>query len=218
MQEKDVRSILGQFLFSGDDVFKSVSALSGGEKARLALAKLMLQEANFLILDEPTNHLDLESKEMLESALIDYDGTILFVSHDRYFINRLATKVVELASTGVTEYIGNYDYYIEKTAEQTAIAEYTEQQTENSEKDKNKSKRDEEKQLQRLQRQRARRIEEIEKTIDELEQEIEMHEMKLTEPDLYENFEKATELNELITQQKAKLEELLNEWELLHDT
>lgn len=218
MQEKDVRSILGQFLFSGDDVFKSVSALSGGEKARLALAKLMLQEANFLILDEPTNHLDLESKEMLESALIDYDGTILFVSHDRYFINRLATKVVELASTGVTEYIGNYDYYIEKKAEQTAIAEYTEQQTENSEKDKNKSKRDEEKQLQRLQRQRARRIEEIEKTIDELEQEIEMHEMKLTEPDLYENFEKATELNELITQQKAKLEELLNEWELLHDT
>lgn len=112
--EKEIRTVLGNFLFSGDDVLKPVSALSGGEKARLALAKLMMQKANFLILDEPTNHLDLDSKEVLENALIDYPGTILFVSHDRYFINRIATKVYELTKDGITEYLGDYDYYIAK--------------------------------------------------------------------------------------------------------
>ncbi|WP_217608745.1 ATP-binding cassette domain-containing protein, partial [Bacillus sp. GbtcB15] len=101
----------GNFLFSGDDVLKPVSTLSGGEKARLALSKLMLQKANFLILDEPTNHLDLDSKEILENALIDFPGTILFVSHDRYFINRIATKVFELSSHNLTEYLGDYDYF-----------------------------------------------------------------------------------------------------------
>lgn len=113
--EKEIRTILGNFLFSGDDVLKIVSTLSGGEKARLALAKLMMQKSNFLILDEPTNHLDLDSKEILENALIDYPGTILFVSHDRYFINRITTKVVELSGSGATEYLGDYDYYVEKS-------------------------------------------------------------------------------------------------------
>ena len=116
--EKEIRTVLGNFLFSGDDVLKIVSTLSGGEKARLALAKLMMQKANLLILDEPTNHLDLDSKEILENALIDYPGTILFVSHDRYFINRIASKVAELSNTGVTEYLGDYTYYIEKKLEQ----------------------------------------------------------------------------------------------------
>lgn len=114
MNEKDIRTCLGNFLFSGEDVLKPVHALSGGEKARLALAKLMLQKANFLILDEPTNHLDLDSKEVLENALIDYPGTILFVSHDRYFINRIATKVLELSRDKAEEYLGDYDYYTEK--------------------------------------------------------------------------------------------------------
>ena len=112
--EKEIRTVLGNFLFSGDDVLKIVSTLSGGEKARLALAKLMLEKANVLILDEPTNHLDLDSKEVLENALIDYPGTILFVSHDRYFINRIATKVLELSREGSTEFLGDYDYYVEK--------------------------------------------------------------------------------------------------------
>ena len=119
--EKDIRTVLGNFLFSGDDVLKIVSTLSGGEKARLALAKLMMQKANLLILDEPTNHLDLDSKEILENALLDYPGTILFVSHDRYFINRIASKVVEMNKDGATEYLGDYDYYVEKKLEQEEL-------------------------------------------------------------------------------------------------
>lgn len=119
LPEKEIRTCLGNFLFSGDDVLKPVHSLSGGEKARLALAKLMLQKANFLILDEPTNHLDLDSKEVLENALIDYPGTLLFVSHDRYFINRIATRVLELSSSHIEEYLGDYDYYTEKKTEAT---------------------------------------------------------------------------------------------------
>ncbi len=121
MNEKDVRSVLGRFLFTGEDVEKSVTSLSGGEKARLSLAKLMLQKSNTLILDEPTNHLDLDSKEILENALDDFPGTLIFVSHDRYFINRIATKVIDISATGATEYLGDYDYFIEKKLEQEEL-------------------------------------------------------------------------------------------------
>ena len=118
--EVEIRNRLGAFLFSGDDVKKSVGMLSGGEKARLLLAKLSMENNNFLILDEPTNHLDIDSKEVLENALIDFDGTLLFVSHDRYFINRVATHVLELSENGSTLYLGDYDYYVEKKAELAA--------------------------------------------------------------------------------------------------
>lgn len=120
--EVEIRNRLGAFIFSGDDVKKSVSMLSGGEKARLLLAKLSMENNNFLILDEPTNHLDIDSKEVLENALIDFDGTLLFVSHDRYFINRVATKVLEISETGSTLYLGDYDYYLEKKAELDELA------------------------------------------------------------------------------------------------
>ncbi|TGU99990.1 ABC-F family ATP-binding cassette domain-containing protein, partial [Mesorhizobium sp. M00.F.Ca.ET.186.01.1.1] len=122
MLEKDVRTLLGNFLFSGDDVQKKISDLSGGERARVSLAKLMLKQANFLIFDEPTNHLDIFSKEVLENALYDYPGTILFVSHDRYFLNKIASRVLELTGNGVTSYLGNYDYYVEKKQELEELA------------------------------------------------------------------------------------------------
>ncbi|MFD1929614.1 ABC-F family ATP-binding cassette domain-containing protein [Sporosarcina siberiensis] len=121
MNEKDVRGILGRFLFTGDDVSKPVTSLSGGEKARLSLAKLMLKKSNTLLLDEPTNHLDLDSKEVLENALDGFPGTIIFVSHDRYFINRIATKVIDINSTEAVEYLGDYDYYLEKKLEKAEL-------------------------------------------------------------------------------------------------
>ena len=120
LNEVEIRNMLGAFLFSGDDVKKTVGMLSGGEKARLLLAKLAMNHDNFLVLDEPTNHLDIDSREVLENALIDFPGTILFVSHDRYFINRVATKVLEIAPEGSTEFLGDYDYYVEKKEEQLA--------------------------------------------------------------------------------------------------
>ena len=113
--------MLAAFLFTGDDVFKLIGDLSGGERGRVSLAKLMLSEANFLILDEPTNHLDITSKEILERALNDYTGTVLYVSHDRYFINQTATRILELVNQTFVNYIGNYDYYLEKKDELTAV-------------------------------------------------------------------------------------------------
>ena len=163
-KEQTIRSILGSFLFSGDDVLKPVRSLSGGEKARLALAKLMMKNANLLVLDEPTNHLDLESKEVLESALIDYPGTILFVSHDRYFMNRIATKVLELDSTGVTEYLGDYDYYVEKKLEQEELAKFKAAQEKKEQAgQESRSSYEKQKEARRLERQRQRRLQEIDR-------------------------------------------------------
>ncbi|MGE7203876.1 ABC-F family ATP-binding cassette domain-containing protein [Bacillus haynesii] len=219
MNEKDIRTCLGNFLFSGEDVLKPVHALSGGEKARLALAKLMLQKANFLILDEPTNHLDLDSKEVLENALIDYPGTILFVSHDRYFINRIATKVLELSRDKAEEYLGDYDYYTEKKAEQLELKELekqTEERRKNaSEKPGTKKSYEEEKELKRKERQRQRRIEEIETRITAIEEQIEKNEELLCEPDVFQDHEKVQEIHSENERLNEELEQLLSEWETL---
>ncbi|PGT80376.1 MULTISPECIES: ABC-F family ATP-binding cassette domain-containing protein [Bacillaceae] len=222
MTEKEIRTILGNFLFSGDDVLKPVSALSGGEKARVALSKLMLQKANFLILDEPTNHLDLDSKQILENALIDFPGTILFVSHDRYFINRIATKVYELSSTHLTEYLGDYDYYLTKKEEQLEH-ERLEQEGNNSPTQKKSGQEPEgklsyqqEKELKKLERQKQRRIEEIENEISELEGKVEGNEALLCDPDVYQDHEKVQKINEENEQIHSKLEDLMAEWEQLH--
>jgi ATP-binding cassette, subfamily F, member 3 len=214
--EKEIRTILGNFLFSGDDVLKTVSTLSGGEKARLALAKLMLQKANFLILDEPTNHLDLDSKEVLENALIDYPGTILFVSHDRYFINRIATKVLELSKDGVTEYLGDYDYYVNKKEEMQELQQLKKQQESKEESNHSKSSYELEKEAKKLERQRKRRIQEIEDEIALLESKISENEEILCDPSIYQDHEKVQAINEEINKDKALLEELMNEWEALH--
>ena len=119
LTETEIRNMLAAFLFTGDDVFKLISALSGGERGRVSLAKLMLSEANFLILDEPTNHLDIASKEILEEALNSYTGTVFYVSHDRYFINQTATRILDLTNQAIVNYIGDYDYYLEKKEELT---------------------------------------------------------------------------------------------------
>ena len=121
MSNTEIRNVLAAFLFTGDDVYKRIQDLSGGERGRVSLAKLMLSEANFIILDEPTNHLDITSKEILENALNQYEGTVLYVSHDRYFINQTATRILELTGNTLVNYIGNYDYYLEKKEELTAI-------------------------------------------------------------------------------------------------
>ncbi|MGM0904195.1 MAG: ABC-F family ATP-binding cassette domain-containing protein [Bacillota bacterium] len=213
--EKDIRTVLGNFLFSGDDVLKSVSTLSGGEKARLALAKLMMEKANFLILDEPTNHLDLDSKEVLENALIDYPGTILFVSHDRYFINRIATKVLELERNGITEFLGDYDYYLEKKLEIEELEALNLNQGNKAVNEpvlSDKTSYHQDKETKKLERQRKRRIEEIESSIEELELTASEIEEQLCDPKIFQDHEKVSELNTNLEKVKLEIEQLMDEW------
>ena len=216
--EKEIRTVLGNFLFSGDDVLKIVSTLSGGEKARLALAKLMLEKANLLILDEPTNHLDLDSKEVLENALIDYPGTILFVSHDRYFINRIATKVLELSPKGSVEFLGDYDYYVEKKLEQEELAALAQAALakKTAEKDTiEKNSYQQDKESKKLERQRKRRLEEIEQRIEELEELIQEFEQQLCDPAIFQDHQKVLDINSQNEKAKIELEHFMDEWAIL---
>lgn len=215
--EKEIRTMLGHFLFSQDDVDKHVSTLSGGEKARLSLAKLAMQDANFLILDEPTNHLDLDSKEILEHALINYPGTILFVSHDRYFINHVATKVIELTSTGANIYLGDYDYYIEKKQEAIELAAFEQQHVQKAKEQTNKQSYHLNKEAQKLERQRKRRLQEIEITIEALEQELQEKEMSLADPEVYQQHETFQKVSEEIEDMNSQLEQLMEEWAELEE-
>lgn len=218
INEKDIRTVLGNFLFSGDDVLKPVNALSGGEKARLALSKLMMQKANLLILDEPTNHLDIDSKEVLEAALIDYPGTILFVSHDRYFINKIADQVIEMQRSNTMLYLGDYDYYLEKKAEEAEIqrlqqAEVVKQKSTTEKKRSYK----EEKQLKSERRKKQRRIAELEEEIEKLELEINQIEDKMTQPEIFQDHEKALELTQETQNRKQHIERLMEEWAELQE-
>ena len=216
--EKDIRTVLGNFLFSGDDVLKTVSTLSGGEKARLALAKMMMQKGNFLILDEPTNHLDLDSKLVLENALIDYPGTILFVSHDRYFINRIATKVIELSKDGNEEFLGDYDYYLEKKQEQAeiqALEQLEQAKTLDAAVEKTNYKID--KEAKKAERQRKRRIEEIESAMELLEIEINEYNDLLCDPSVFQDHEKVMEVQTKLDHAQESLDQLLEEWTELEE-
>lgn len=212
MNEKDIRGVLGRFLFSGDDVSKQVSTLSGGEKARLALAKLMLEQSNTLILDEPTNHLDLDSKEILENALDDFPGTILFVSHDRYFINRIATKVIDISETGAVEYLGDYDYFVEKKqelAEIQAEKELTEKKTiPQNENTKEALKREEKRQHRRI----TRAIDEAEQTIATLDEKIFAFEHELSNPDYADDHVKLMELQAEIDALQEEHDTIAEKW------
>lgn len=222
VNEKDIRTILGNFLFTGEDVLKPVSALSGGEKSRLALAKLKMQKANLLILDEPTNHLDIDSKEVLESALIDFPGTIIFVSHDRYFINRIADQVAEMQANNVKIYLGDYDYYLEKKAEEEErrLLKLQEQETSQEKTAASSTQRlsfQEEKQRQREERKRKRRIEELETLIEEKETEIADVELTMTQPDVFDDHKKTMELTDKLSRLKGELDAHMNEWAVLEE-
>ncbi|MDO4659182.1 ABC-F family ATP-binding cassette domain-containing protein [Streptococcus sp.] len=212
--EVEIRNRLGAFLFSGDDVKKSVGMLSGGEKARLLLAKLSMENNNFLILDEPTNHLDIDSKEVLENALIDFDGTLLFVSHDRYFINRVATHVLELSENGSTLYLGDYDYYVDKKAEmedgQTEEALTSNQAKEASPANDYQAQKESQKEARKLMRQ----IESLEAEIEELESQSQaISEQMLETNDAEKLMELQTELDKISHRQ----EEAMLEWEELSE-
>lgn len=212
--EVEIRNRLGAFLFSGDDVKKSVGMLSGGEKARLLLAKLSMENNNFLILDEPTNHLDIDSKEVLENALIDFDGTLLFVSHDRYFINRVATHVLELSENGSILYLGDYDYYVDKKAEiedsQTEEASTSNQAKEASPANDYQAQKESQKEARKLMRQ----IESLEAEIEELETQSQAISEKMLETnDAEKLMEFQTELDKISHRQ----EEAMLEWEELSE-
>lgn len=212
--EVEIRNRLGAFLFSGDDVKKSVGMLSGGEKARLLLAKLSMENNNFLILDEPTNHLDIDSKEVLENALIDFDGTLLFVSHDRYFINRVATHVLELSENGSTLYLGDYDYYVDKKAEmEVSLAE--EASTSNQAKESSpvndyQAQKESQKEVRKLMRQ----IENLEAEIEELESQSQAISEQMLETN---DADKLMELQAELDKISHRQEEAMLEWEELSE-
>ena len=212
--EVEIRNRLGAFLFSGDDVKKSVGMLSGGERARLLLAKLSMENNNFLILDEPTNHLDIDSKEVLENALIDFDGTLLFVSHDRYFINRVATHVLELSENGSTLYLGDYDYYVEKKAE-VEVSQAEELLTSNQEKEASpvndyQAQKESQKEARKLMRQ----IENLEAEIETLENQSQAISEQMLETN---DAEKLMELQAELEKINHRQEAAMLEWEELSE-
>jgi ATP-binding cassette subfamily F protein 3 len=214
MDNTRIRNTLAAFLFYGDDVFKQVKALSGGERGRLSLAKLMLSNANFLILDEPTNHLDATSKEILENALNEYEGTLLYVSHDRYFINRTATRILELADGTFTSYPGNYDYYLEKKSPEAKGQSISGPAlTLPSE---NKLSWQEQKAKDAAKRKKDNRIKRIEEEISALEAKKSETEALMSDPKIATDAEKLTELSKESGELDEKLNSLYTEWETLN--
>ena len=220
MTNGEIRNVLAAFVFEGDDVFKLISSLSGGEKGRISLAKIMLSKANCLILDEPTNHLDIFSKEILENAINNYEGTVLYVSHDRYFINKTATKIIELSKDGVKEYLGNYDYYIEKknTAkrEEMLFGEKT-HQPEKQEISETKLSYQEQKEQQAKERKLKNQIKKIETEIEETELKIQALEEELMKPEIATDADKARELFDQKTDLETHLNELYDKWESIQE-
>ena len=219
LTETQIRNMLAAFLFTGDDVFKVISSLSGGERGRVSLAKLMLSEANFLILDEPTNHLDIASKEILEEALNSYTGTVLYVSHDRYFINQTATRILDLTNQSVVNYIGDYDYYLEKKEELTekyapSAQEATEEAKEETPSE-GKLTWQQQKEEQARKRKQENELKKVEKRIEELETRDKEIDDTLVLPDVCTNVGRCAELSREKDKIQAELEELYEKWEEL---
>jgi ATP-binding cassette subfamily F protein 3 len=216
-----IRNVLAAFLFTNDDVFKRIGDLSGGERGRVSLAKLMLSEANFLILDEPTNHLDIVSKEILENALNHYTGTVLFVSHDRYFINTTATRILDLADQTLTNYVGNYDYYLEKKETQTsfAAAPSAASSAATPVSDESEAKLDwkQQKELQAQLRKKQNDLKKVENRIEELETRDKEIDDLLTQEEIFTNVAEVTRLSKEKEAIQTELEGLYEEWELLSE-
>ena len=210
MEQTPIRNALAGFLFTGDDVLAPVSTLSGGERGRVLLTKLMLRQYNFLILDEPTNHLDMDSREMLETALLGFEGTILTVSHDRYFINRIADRVLVMEPDGVTEYLGNYDDYLEKLAQKNAPEEELAPQ-------KTKTALREEKKREKAAIEAARRekarIANLETQITDLEEQMTKLEIEMSDPEAYQDNARAQSMNKRYNDLQKKIADLYEEWE-----
>lgn len=208
MTETEVRNALAAFLFRGDEVFKEVSALSGGERARLAILKLMLSQDNLLLLDEPTNHLDISSREMLENALDSYEGTLFIISHDRYFINKLANRIYVMENSAVEQYDGNYDDYIEKKQLEKPEAAIKKNENKNSGANSYKA----EKEQRAAERKRLSRIKKLEEEIEKAENDIESLGKKLADPELSSNYEEIMRINGEIEKRTADLDLFLEEW------
>ncbi|WP_462421560.1 ABC-F family ATP-binding cassette domain-containing protein [Salinicoccus sp. Marseille-QA3877] len=210
MRESDIRKILGRFLFTQDEVKKSVNDLSGGEKARIQLAKLMLEKNNVLILDEPTNHLDIDSKEVLENALDEYEGTIIFVSHDRYFVNRIANRILEMEKEKLFLVNGNYDYFLHKKEElkMTQEPEVTVAESENKGSLSYEEQKRQRNEIGKLKKQ----VKKLEQEIATLEEDIENIENQLLEPEIYNDYTKSAELNEKLINRNEKLEHVMEQW------
>ena len=219
LTETEIRNMLAAFLFTGDDVFKEISSLSGGERGRVSLAKLMLSEANFLILDEPTNHLDIASKEILEEALNSYTGTVFYVSHDRYFINQTATRILELTNLAVVNYIGDYDYYLDKKEELTEkYAPVKEQTTETAQAEvssEGKLTWQQQKEEQARKRKQENELKKTEQRIEELETRDKEIDETLVLPDVCTNVGRCAELSREKEKIQQELEELYEIWETL---
>lgn len=215
MPEKDIRTILGRFLFTQEEVKKVINDLSGGEKARLQLALLMLEKNNVLILDEPTNHLDIDSKEMLEQALQNFEGTLLFVSHDRYFINELANSIFHITQNGNELFRGDYQYYLEKLEQREAISRYKQEDIQSTETPKDDQYYANQKQLKKEKRKLERQLEEIENNISTYEEQISDYEHQLTLPEIFNDIEKSNEINNLRVEAERLLEENMEKWEEL---
>lgn len=206
MTNTEIRNIAAAFLFKGEDVFKTIGDLSGGEKGRVILIKLLLNKANFLLLDEPTNHLDISSEEVLEDALLDFPGTILFISHDRYFINKLATKIVEISPNGSQTYDGDYDYYIEHRKKNEA------------EETKENNKATQKAEIKRqIDRKTKNRIKKLEQEISQLEETIEEKKDSLNDEEIINDYEKYNALTDEIDALNKQLENLYDEWESLQE-
>ena len=211
MNNTKVRNVLAAFLFTDDDVFKRIGELSGGERGRVLLAKLMLSNANFLLLDEPTNHLDMASKEILESALNKYTGTCFFVSHDRYFINTVATRILDLRNNTITNYIGNYDYYLEKNVQAPASVSSKAAVTVSVSKEDRILQKEE----QAKERRRKNEIEKCEKEISGIDEELSEIDSMLTKEEIYTDINKLTELSNRKSELEQKQNELYEKWESL---